>query len=308
MKIDFSQHARRNPSMRTLIASFLCVVLSGCASNAARIDSLARAATMTPSLFESSGLQMRLYLRPDSARERLVIFLEGDGIPWRQGVVPNDDPTTRNPLALQLAAQTPGAIAYVARPCYQGVRTDRCSPDLWTSGRYSEQVVSAMTQAVLHTQQQAQAATVVLVGYSGGGVLAVLIAERLPHVAAVVTIAANLDVAAWTNHHGYLPLVDSLNPAMSDRDHAWREIHLVGELDDVVPKHVSDRYFERHPSAQRWELANYGHSCCWLEEWPSIWRRIETDLSALADREREPYDQSTKKSGMKSLLPGVTAY
>ena len=47
---------------------------------------------------------------------------------------------------------------------------------------------------------------VTFVGYSGGGVLAVLIAERLDNVAGVITVGANLDTDAWTEHHGYLPL------------------------------------------------------------------------------------------------------
>ena len=37
-----------------------------------------------------------------------------------------------------------------------------------------------------------------------------LIAERLENVTAVVTIAANLDTDAWTEHHKYLPMSQSL--------------------------------------------------------------------------------------------------
>ena len=48
--------------------------------------------------------------------------------------------------------------------------------------RYSDEIVSSMTDVVRTTALQAKARSVVLVGYSGGGVLAVLIAERLDNV------------------------------------------------------------------------------------------------------------------------------
>jgi predicted esterase len=38
--------------------------------------------------------------------------------------------------------------------------------------RYSDEIVSSMTEAVRSAAQQAEARSVVLVGYSGGGVLA----------------------------------------------------------------------------------------------------------------------------------------
>lgn len=261
--------------MRALVTSLLCVLLSSCASNAARIDALARSAELTRTTFDANGLRMLIYMRKGASSDRLVVFLEGDGIPWQRGIVPSEDPTTGHPLALQLAMQTPGAIAYVSRPCYQRVLSERCTPALWTSARYSEDVVTAMAQAVLHAQRQSNARALVLVGYSGGGTLAVLIAERLPEVAAVITIGANLDLEAWADHHRYLPLEDSLDPASSEREHPWRELHLLGGNDTVVPSTTTDRYFARYPQAERWMLAEHGHVCCWLREWPELWRRIE---------------------------------
>ena len=72
--------------------------------------------------------------------------------------------------------------------------------------------------------------SVVLIGYSGGGVLAVLIAPQVPG-SAVVTIAANLDVEAWARWHQYTPLSGSLNPATQPPLDALHEWHLVGDRD-----------------------------------------------------------------------------
>jgi dienelactone hydrolase len=117
-----------------------------------------------------------------------------------------------------------------------------------------------------------------IIGYSGGGVLAVLIAERLESVREVVTIAANLDVAAWAGHHGYLPLTQSLDPARSTRSHPWKEIHLHGARDEVVPAATTRAYFERYPEAREISFEEYDHTCCWLRDWRDIERRIVSEL------------------------------
>ena len=195
---------------------FLALFLAGCASNAGRIDALAGTLGMSRSVLEAGGFRSLVYMRSAGGPQdaRLAIFIEGDGVPWRGGMQPSLDPTTGNPLALKLLAQTPGTAAYVSRPCYQEMTGPRCTPERWTMQRYSEEIVSSMTEAVRTTARRANAQKVRLVGYSGGGVLAVLIAERLDNVAAVITVGANLDTDAWTRHHGYLPLSGSLNPAL----------------------------------------------------------------------------------------------
>jgi hypothetical protein len=100
-----------------------------------------------------------------------------------------------------------------------------------------------------------------------------LIAERLDNVAAVVTVGADLDIDAWTQHHGYLPLTGSLNPASSTFAHPWPELHLYGALDTVVPLATTAAYFARFPHAQRRVMDGYDHVCCWVEHWPALWQK-----------------------------------
>jgi pimeloyl-ACP methyl ester carboxylesterase len=133
-----------------------------------------------------------------------------------------------------------------------------------------------MTAAVRTAAARANSGKVVLVGYSGGGVLAVLLAERLDNVAAVITVGADLDIEAWTQHHGYLPLTGSLNPASSTAAHPWPEIHLYGARDAVVPVATTAAYFARFPHAQRKVMADYDHVCCWVEHWPALWQEIRS--------------------------------
>ena len=176
---------------------------------------------MTRSVVEAGGFRSPIFMRgvPGPQDATLAIFIEGDGVPWEGGRQPSLDPATAIRLRSKLLAQTPSPAAYVTRPCYHDMTGARCTPERWTMERYSDEIVSSMTEVVRTAALQAKARSVVLVGYSGGGVLAVLIAERLDNVAAVITVGANLDTDAWTRHHGYLPLTGSLNPASSTAEH-----------------------------------------------------------------------------------------
>lgn len=258
----------------------LALFLASCASNAIRIDELAATLGMSRSVVAAGGFRSLVYMRNVAGPQGrpLTIFIEGDGVPWVGGREPSLDPTTGDPIALKLLAQTPPPAAYVTRPCYNDMTGPRCTPERWTMERYSDEIVSSMTEVVRQAAEQATARSVVLVGYSGGGVLAVLIAERLDNVAAVVTVGANLDVESWSEHHGYLPLTGSLNPAASTAVHRWPETHLYGTHDENVPPATADVYFKRFPNAKRRIEAN-DHVCCWVEQWPELWKQLAVTSS-----------------------------
>jgi pimeloyl-ACP methyl ester carboxylesterase len=266
--------------MSRLIPLALIAFLTGCASNAQRIDRLAESAGLARARIESQGQDSVIYMKgaAATAERAFAIFLEGDGRPWH-GTEPSADPTTRDPIALKLLLRTPLAGAYVTRPCYSELRAENCTSERWTSGRYSEQVIASMAGTIRETMRRAQAKQIVLVGYSGGGPLAVLIAERLDNVAGVVTIAANLDTDAWTASRHYLPLTRSLNPAKSDIPHPWPEIHLRGTRDTIVPPVTTDEYFRRYPAARQEIIDGYDHTCCWVDDWPDLWATAREKLS-----------------------------
>lgn len=217
---------------------------------------------------------------PQQDAAPLWIFIESDGRPWTQGGrVPALDPTTQNPLALELAGRTQHPVLYLGRPCYDRMTPDAaCTSTWWTDARYSQPVIDSMVSAIRHYQERGGYSRLVLVGYSGGGTLAVLVSRHLAGVVGVITIAANLDVTAWSEHHRYLPLTTSLNPADLEPQHMWPEIHLVGANDEVVPASTTQRYFERNPGAEVWRYERFGHVCCWREEWPQIQVRLQKAL------------------------------
>jgi hypothetical protein len=202
----------------------------------------------------------------DSTRRAARIYLEGDGIPWRNNE-PSANPTGQRKLGFQLFLQDKFATAYLARPCYeQQTMPTNCTPEFWIGGRYSETVVSTLIQAI---EQIAPTGDIELVGYSGGGTLATLIAHRLTRVSRVLTLAANLDHDAWSQHHGSLPLTSSLNPIDDAPTLNGRELHLFGADDTIAPAALAQVYFEKHVAAVG-VIDGFTHRCCWVEQWLRI--------------------------------------
>lgn len=108
------------------------------------------------------------------------IYLDGDGTPWRTETRIADDPMSRNPLILEMMAKDPAAAVLLGRPCYNGLNmSPLCNESLWTSHRYASEVVASMNAAIQQWMSSKKINKIVLIGYSGGGILATLLASRL---------------------------------------------------------------------------------------------------------------------------------
>lgn len=191
----------------------------------------------------------------------LRVFIEGDGTPWATRDHVASDPTPRNPILLRIATKVPGAALYLGRPCYFGLNESAgCGAEDWTFGRFAPDVIASMT-AVIERQAHAQKANrVALVGHSGGGTLATLIAPRLAVPTSLVTIGAPLDVAAWTTRHAYTPLFLSLDPATQPAlPPSILQLHLIGGSDNNIPADLQRQYLVRNPQAQQRILPGVEH-------------------------------------------------
>lgn len=199
----------------------------------------------------------------------LHVYLDGDGTPWVRGR-PAPDPTPRSPLVLDLMALDPAPSVYLGRPCYHGLAaTPPCSSALWTGERYSPAVVTSMAAALRHILREGGFDHVAWFGYSGGGTLAVLLAPRFPETTDVVTIAANLEIDAWADLHGYARLTGSVNPATQPPlPAAIRQRHYVGSNDRRVPRDVTARG-PIGPGTVT-VVPGYDHVCCWSAIWPAV--------------------------------------
>jgi pimeloyl-ACP methyl ester carboxylesterase len=213
---------------------------------------------------------LRLKSPPGPVRT-LTVYIESDGAPWRVPDEPPFDPTPHKPMVLQMAASDPGgAVAYLGRPCQYLTANAlaQCDPALWMLGRFSEDAVAATNAALSAMKKRAQASSINLVGYSGGGAIAALVTARRDDVNCLVTIAAPLDTNAWTAAIGVSRLSYSMNPA----DHAGKlgplsQTHFRGRKDTLVPLATTKRFLAQVPGAQVIDRETYDHQCCWKEDW-----------------------------------------
>lgn len=253
----------------------LCLAIGGCQSPASRFDQHAR----TNGLERQTEDGLVLYQNGKLINgEPIHIYLDGDGTPsLRHGQIALD-PTSRDRLILELIGQDPTSSVLVGRPCYYGSRGQACSAELWTTQRYSKDVVDRLVNAINTVVRRYPASRIALIGYSGGGALAMLAAPGLDRVDVLITIAANLDTRAWVEYHGYAPLEGSLNPAdQTPLPPRIRQFHFFGEDDENVPAGLSRRVLARQPNAETLVISGFSHACCW----PDIWAKRLTEINRL---------------------------
>jgi hypothetical protein len=255
----------------------VAALLAACATPADRFDRRANALGFSAIGLQGTGFRHVAYVAGALERsDTLHVYIEHDGTPWLDLTHPAPDPTPRTPLALELMAEDSGPRLFLGRPCYfatvEETQSDSiCTPLLWTHQRYSPQVIASMVAALRRFLTLHPFRRVVLIGYSGGGTLAWLMAAQVPETAAIVTVAANLDTDEWTRIHNYSPLAGSLNPAlMPPLSPTISQFHYVGGRDRNVPPSVVQSFARRHPEARVIELADFDHECCWIERWPKL--------------------------------------
>jgi len=210
-------------------------------------------------------------------RSRVRIYIEGDGHAWATRSRPSLDPTPRNRLVAQLAFEDPTPSIYLARPC-QYVKAAGCRPQLWTSERFSKEVVSSLGQALDRIKARYGNRDFELIGYSGGGALALLLAAQRDDIAQVQTLAGNLTPRRWAALQQLSPLSGSLDP--EDFLNQLRHIpqrHLAGGQDKVVPATLMQEYIDSlgKPACLESEiLADLSHGEGWRQAWGEYRERV----------------------------------
>lgn len=268
-----------------------CLVMSGCAGlgSPSTQPILPDGRLLTQAGFIDMSTQdalIRSYLKsPQSAAQdkmELTIYIEGDGAAWTMRQFAPSNPTPRYALGAQLASQDSSSIvAYLGRPCqFLGpITLERCDASLWTEGRFSPAAISLGNQAIdallqrlsphpIHKQQQIR-----LVGYSGGGAYAALLASKRTDVSCLITIAAPLDIEVWSRLQQIAPLGASLNPASpSQRLPKIDQTHWFGGKDHIVPPQSIGVFLTNNasPNTQVHVLPKANH----LEPWSSQWAQL----------------------------------
>lgn len=263
-----------------LITLTACVSIPSISQRTNTSNQLAANQSWQPEIIVTPSFDLMSYQpKQIMAATVLTVYIEGDGFAWRTRSVASTDPTPINPIGLKLALSHPdGNAAYLARPCqYVGGSTARaCDKTYWTDKRFAENVIAASNQAITALKVKFGATQLQLVGYSGGGAIATLVAARRNDVIRLITVAGNIDHQVWTATKKISPLTGSLNPA----DY-WRElsdieqIHFTGGNDPIIGTFVAQSYKQHYKDDKNIKiitLPNFDHHCCWVDQWPELFR------------------------------------
>ncbi len=239
--------------------------------------------------------QHTLYYLPKHAKTKtstkakiLHVYIDGDGSPFLQQRYPAIDPTPQRTLLLNLMRKDRQPSLYLGRPCYhqqaipKSPHTDplchRANHRYWTNERYAKIIVESLFVALKNYVRSHyapnQPLNIVLIGFSGGGTLSMLLAPYvtdLSQTLAVVTLAGNLDSDRWARHHHYQPLTGSLNPAkQAPLATSIKQLHLLGDNDKNILYSMINPVIKQQYNAKFIRLVNANHHCCWHTVWPDI--------------------------------------
>jgi len=180
------------------------------------------------------------WLHPGSSSsdQPLFVVVEGDGAAWSLDKSPPSDPTPRSGAGARLASALANgrAVLYLARPgqYLSPEQAARSSIHHWTDRRFAIGPVEALGALIDRALEPGQ--EMILVGFSGGGVLAAELALRRRDILALITIAAPLDLDGWTRLHNISPLATVSGDLPSSLGKAtFAQRHLYGGRDRIVP-------------------------------------------------------------------------
>lgn len=255
-------------------ASLIVAVLAlsaGCVNYSERLEAQAHASGRSSVVIRGGAYPIQAVLPMAVQADLLRVYIEGDGHAWATSSQPSTDPTPHENLVADLASSDPSGAVYLARPC-QFVRNDRCSPLVWTDGRFGQAVIKSMSSVLDVLKVRYSAKTFELIGYSGGGAVALLVASKRDDVASVQTLAGNIAVTAWSQLHSVSPLTGSLDPVdFADRLRGIPQRHLIGDSDEVVPRSVALNYLSKLGATGCVEVVTVHASH--QDGWSAAWKR-----------------------------------
>lgn len=264
--------------MRKLLVYLTLILLCGCSNQASEHIALKQGfqkKSIKTSKFTLASLQ-----RINKTNAPVYVYIEGDGRVASHRQYISKDPTPQNSIVMRFAASDLNSnVVYLARPCQyakQDLQTV-CEAKHWTNARYSSEIVDAMNQALDNIKANSNATQIHLIGYSGGGTIAVLLAAQRNDIASLRTIAGNLDLQAMQQYHKTAPLDESLDPLhVASKVHNIPQIHFIGKDDIVVPEHTTKNFRElaQLRKEQIVVLKGVGHRDGWVDKWPVLLKQV----------------------------------
>ena len=220
--------------MKYFLFAFLFFCLSACATFKAPQDFI-----YIP--LKEKTYTLATWQKITDDRGPIYIFVEGDGNAFDYRGLPTKDPTPRGTFLRELAFNNKNKnVVYLARPC-QYIKTQNCTQEDWSIGRFSPQIVEDSAQAI---KQIAKNKEIILIGYSGGALLSGLIIKNYPEIKIKkwITVAGMLNHKDWTEYFGDDPLTKSLNLETLPE---VPQVHYAGAKDKIVPLSLSEKWVKK---------------------------------------------------------------
>lgn len=264
--------------MHKALVTLCILLLSGCAAQNFReqATNYANSRDFSAMIFPTSKFDIFGFFKVGRTPV-LRIYIEGDGHAWRNRRTPSNDPTPHNPVALYLAGNDPSNdnILYLARPC-QYVFSKQCQQQYWTRARMGEDVITALNAAIDQAKKRCGANKLCLIGFSGGGGCAALIAAQREDVLFLGSVAGNLNMHAWTQKHNLSPMDLSIDPlTTAPKICKIPQRHYSSHNDKVMPPDLSSVFCKStgQPEACH-TVPELTHGGAWHTIWNYDYERI----------------------------------
>lgn len=272
----------KNMKINSYILILLLIQFLGCATiplfmdRSSVAEAIASKAHLTKEYINAGDFTLMTFQRINRRSGILNIYIEGDGRAWETKHQLSDDPTPLNPVALRLAAVDPADnIVYIARPGqYSPSGFPECNSRYWSGSRFAEEVIDAFSRAIDLLKEKSTAKHVQLVGFSGGGAIAILVAARRSDVVALRTVAGNLNPRAFCEYHHVSQLEGSLDPmSVAQEISHIPQRHFVGSKDAVVPELIARSFVQQEgdrPYDSITIVNGTTHNQGWQERWKEL--------------------------------------
>lgn len=220
---------------------------------------------------ETSTFRLASWQKITNPQAPYKIYIEGDGAAFRTSGRVSSNPTPRGTLLREIAfGDLHENVIYLARPC-QFVKDEKCRPQYWSTARFAPEVIQANYEALRKIAEQNP---LILVGFSGGAQVAGLVAVKYPElqITKLVTIAGNLDVATWVQHHQLKPLDLSEDLGAYRREYAhFPQVHYVGAQDGNIIPQITKDFVGKEQNVITIEEASHNQG------WEAAYQRIRSE-------------------------------
>jgi hypothetical protein len=273
-----------------LLVALCLAALQGCSTSALNDAEINRTeAAMQRQEIVAGLFRLTLFSRIRDTNKPITAYIEGDVRGWIPAADPNVDSTPDEYLGLRLARLDPSDnVIVISRPCQFNIADPICLDKTWANGRWAEQIYMSINRALDYAVASVSHTHLNLVGYSGGGAIATLLAARRHDVISLRTVAGNLDPNGNGRTHLTDPQDDFIDPMeIASRLSLIPQEHFVGDKDTFVPPSLTENFVKAigvNTCVKITHSADATHKTGWEEVWEDNVERMPV-CGALSGRQ-----------------------